>query len=619
MMLMRQRAIGDLKWSKKVKTAICFAVLIGLALGVQTWFARQWTFNFDSDEAVIGLMARHVLQGRLPTYMYGQNYMGTLEAILSAGFFHLWGPNVPALRSSAILLYGLFMLLCGLFIHRLWSTQTALITLLVLAFPGWLLLNYTSRSSANFGSMSVVGMTALLLANWRPRQRPGLRCLRWVALGSLLGLGLWIHPMSAIYSAAIGYVIWLSLPEWRLLYGQAQRLCERNLRVPFQALSLPTTAVLAALGILAFFMSGCAPGVMWGILSKMAKVLLVLTCGALGAAVFLISQRRKELLANGLCLATGFALGDLPQWRAWLFFGVAPGSQSLAQCSLGITARVRLIGEQLLPAMWGTPTIKEVFQSPLPRASLWGAILALALAAVAAFVWSERKAVWSLATLGPLPEANWRSATILLLFVAPLALVAVGTNVYDVWQTRYLVIAWQASAVILAVFFARLIARSKGLGLLLIGLWVVGVGLVSTLDVSMLWHNRQDPWPPEAVASLEAYLARNQVKGGYADYWIAYALDFLTQERIALAPYTRLDRFRPYSDQAASIPVQAYVFWPGVVPEGSKDGAAIVRALSQKVPGQTNDLLMGHLSRQTVFDHQRVGNWDVWLMTDREP
>ena len=89
-------------------------------------------------------MARHVLQGRLPTYMYGQNYMGTLEVILSAGFFHLWGPNVPALRSSAILLNGPFMLLCGLFIHRLWSTQTALITLLVLAFPGWLLLNYTS-------------------------------------------------------------------------------------------------------------------------------------------------------------------------------------------------------------------------------------------------------------------------------------------------------------------------------------------------------------------------------------------------------------------------------------------------------------------------------------------
>lgn len=36
---------------------------------------------FDSDEAVFGLMARHIAQGRaFPLFMYGQTYMLSVES-----------------------------------------------------------------------------------------------------------------------------------------------------------------------------------------------------------------------------------------------------------------------------------------------------------------------------------------------------------------------------------------------------------------------------------------------------------------------------------------------------------------------------------------------------------
>ena len=46
----------------------------------------------DSDEGIVGLMAKHITEGKpWPVFYYGQNYMGSLEAILAAFSFTLLG------------------------------------------------------------------------------------------------------------------------------------------------------------------------------------------------------------------------------------------------------------------------------------------------------------------------------------------------------------------------------------------------------------------------------------------------------------------------------------------------------------------------------------------------
>ena len=56
------------------------------------------TVSFHSDEAVVALMARHILQGERPVFFYGQAYMGSLDAWLVAIGFQLLGESVLTIR-----------------------------------------------------------------------------------------------------------------------------------------------------------------------------------------------------------------------------------------------------------------------------------------------------------------------------------------------------------------------------------------------------------------------------------------------------------------------------------------------------------------------------------------
>src|SRR6185295_10946690 len=60
-------------------------------------------FGFDSDQAINGLMAKHLSQGRaFPLFFYGQTYMLAVEAWVAVPFFWIGGPTVGALRSSLL-------------------------------------------------------------------------------------------------------------------------------------------------------------------------------------------------------------------------------------------------------------------------------------------------------------------------------------------------------------------------------------------------------------------------------------------------------------------------------------------------------------------------------------
>src|SRR6476620_5978720 len=55
--------------------------------------------HFDSDQAITGLMARHLSELRaFPVFYYGQNYMLAVEAWLAAPVFAVAGASVTALR-----------------------------------------------------------------------------------------------------------------------------------------------------------------------------------------------------------------------------------------------------------------------------------------------------------------------------------------------------------------------------------------------------------------------------------------------------------------------------------------------------------------------------------------
>ena len=82
---------------------------VALAAVVILVIARSFAFvwwpdvHFDADQAVTGLMARHLIEGRaLPVFQYAQEYVLVLESWLAAPVMAIWPGSIAALRSVPV-------------------------------------------------------------------------------------------------------------------------------------------------------------------------------------------------------------------------------------------------------------------------------------------------------------------------------------------------------------------------------------------------------------------------------------------------------------------------------------------------------------------------------------
>src|SRR5437899_4571957 len=165
-------------------------VVVGLLIVARSAIFVFWEQSFfDSDQAVIGLMAKHLSELRaFPLFMYGQNYKLAVEAWLAAPVFLVAGVSVAALKLPllAINLVVAFLLL------RLLERDAHLSPLLagvasvffVLPAPG------TAASFLEPGGGSLEPLLYVLLL-WVARRRP-------VLCGAILAIG-FLHREFTVY------------------------------------------------------------------------------------------------------------------------------------------------------------------------------------------------------------------------------------------------------------------------------------------------------------------------------------------------------------------------------------------------------------------------------------
>lgn len=604
-------------WPRVRLLGFIFVIILGLAL--QAWTALQGVANFDSDEAVLGLMARHTLQGQLPTYFYGQRYLGTLETLLSAGFMWVLGSNIIAFRISALFLFGVFLILQGVLVYRLWGFRVALLSLLILAFPAQVIRMWTFRPISGFGAVFVLGTGIFLLSLARISQ-PRLHYFRMAALGVMIGLGFWSHPMIIMYVFTLAIVSWLQMPEWAALREKLSMFCVRVVQIPAPELLPVAMLGVLGLGVLAFFSAGCAPQASFAVVQRLARILLLGAAVGVALLTFVISKRRKQLIAGMSCLAVGFVVGNVPQWRAWLFYGIAPESAVRPSCPTDAVGRMGLLGGELLPAVWGLPRLGRIPEMQRLHIVLSSLAFLVVVAALVSFIWAERKALWSLLALSPLGRRDQRVAIFAILFGLPVTLAALSTNTVDVSSVRYLVVAWQASSVLLAVFLSRLVVKWPPIGLLLVLFWAAYVGVTNFTDSSSGRPAHAHAYSAETVSALTDFLKQRKVQGGYADYWVAYALDFLTQERFTFAPYNVVDRYPLYTKRVDRLSVQAYIFEQNVIPDNISNIDELVHELTAK-NARLNvfPVIVEGLKNDVLLERKKVSSLDVWLVSNQQP
>jgi hypothetical protein len=187
--------------------------LLGLGLGLLLPRAylvfKARAALIDSDEAIVGLMARHILHGHVPVWLYGISYAGSIEAYSTAILFALFG------ATPLVLKIGPFCWFCGfLCVHYLLASAVAdpvrarLSTLLVAVSPAFLTV-WSLVVVGTYMSLLFLGTLALLLTI--KVITAGASPLRLALLGFVMGLAWWTNLLAIAYIAPILLILVLEL------------------------------------------------------------------------------------------------------------------------------------------------------------------------------------------------------------------------------------------------------------------------------------------------------------------------------------------------------------------------------------------------------------------------
>ncbi len=178
-----------------------FVILLHTAGIALRWlWILSGRFPFNSDEAIVGLMARHILAGELPTFFYGQSYMGSLDAFWVSVFFRLFGSTINILRISQTILWIILIISIFFMCKEVFrSIRSAWIALFFLAFPPVNLLLYSTVTLGGYLEAMIIGVTVMNLAH-QVYRIPGSHILRILAIGLVSGFGVWVFGFSLIFT-----------------------------------------------------------------------------------------------------------------------------------------------------------------------------------------------------------------------------------------------------------------------------------------------------------------------------------------------------------------------------------------------------------------------------------
>ncbi len=185
-------------------TRLLLAALL-LAGGLKLILVLSGSVPFNSDEAIVGLMARHILQGSFPLFFYGQSYMGSLDAFLIAGGFRVFGLEIWVIRLVQSLLYLGFIYTTWLVARRFLKDPLAPgIAALSLVVPTVLVSTYTTATLGGYGEVLVLGNLVLLTGFEVVYGDWGEKPAAWLGLGFAAGLGFWTLGMMGIFLFPVG-------------------------------------------------------------------------------------------------------------------------------------------------------------------------------------------------------------------------------------------------------------------------------------------------------------------------------------------------------------------------------------------------------------------------------
>jgi hypothetical protein len=455
------------------ESALVGAVVVLLIVARSAVFVFWSQADFDADQAVIGLMAKHLAERvAFPLFLYGHNYILAVEAWLAAPIFLIAGPSVTALKFPLLLINLAVALLLVRLLNREAGLRPALGLVASLFFvtapPG---------TAAKLLEASGVNLEPFLyvLLLWLTRRRP-------VWFGLIAGIGFLqreftIYGVLAIAVVELAHGTLLTRAGRRGAFAAARTAAEVWLVVQWLKLSA----------------SAAGPGTSWADLATPSNNVL---------------EMFGRLCISPRTMATGVARMATVQWPA--LFGLS--RHRLFE--FGIES----VGVQGLPGL----------------GLVLGGAMAFAAIRIATHLWRERR--WA-------PEYDF-CAYLILVGAFSAGVYALGRCAVIVLPTMRYDLLSVMGAVGLGAWFLVVEPR-RGFR----RAWVTAVlawALVAMVAHGRLWSEYLGHPPVGAKALIVRYLDAKGIKYARSDYWIAYDVTFLTNERVIVASndFVRILRYQ---------------------------------------------------------------------------
>ena len=441
---------------------IVLAIVLAVVAARSAVFVFRPQSYFDSDQAIVGLMAKHLSELRaFPFFLYGQRYMLGVEAWLAAPLFAVAGVSATALKLPLLVMNGAIAFLLLRTFEREMGLRPAAAALAALPFilPAAGIAAILVDSSG--GSLEPCLYVLLL---WITRHRP-LLC------GLVFGIGFLNREFTVYGLAALVSVEALD-----------RTLFTRDAAARFARLLAVAALIWLAAQGLKTISSGSGPGTSIAqtfTASNNIMEIIGRTCvspaTALSGAGLLLSVHWPTLLGTARLPLTAFSIESRVTqgfagsgWLPALVVSLAIAGITIAPRSAAVPARPPRFAQYLILA--GLCSIAGYLFGRCGQVSLF--LMRYEL----------------LSLLGIVGLAGW--------FLA-------------VQPPRAIQAAWMAA----------------------LALWVM---VIAIPHVRLIAEYATDP-PMPAKLQLIHVLRSKQIRYGTADYWIAYYIDFMTNERMVFA------------------------------------------------------------------------------------
>jgi len=497
---------------------------------------------YSSDTAILDLMAAHFSQGQFCFYYWAESYYGVLDPFLLMPLFRWFGYSPQVSQLIPFLFSIVFLFLYHAYIRSIAKPWVAHVATLWLAIPSPYFARYTF-GTYNYIFGLIFGMGSFVLAQrlFITKTKSNVAAL---AFGLLAGFS-WYYFRFILF-------FWVAIA----------------LSCLFQKRIAPVPPVKEGMRDV-FTLRGCSLSPRWRrflVLVNGANVLnalfalflwlhgnLTVNAGALEMKFFFWATAKISLEVGAvvLCIAypqwiglkirqawqnsqirfivIGFVIGYVPAIAAslWGYGALSPGKMA----SLPVVIKnSQIIFRDILPQMlWYGNTGWERWLICVVVLSGIGMLL------------------WRFIQSGRNRHHRSNSLPFMLsLFVVNLLMCIFCNELGNESNGRYLLPFYIAIPLGIAWFMERLPRWGK-----VVGASLISICLVQAVKANQLFCAQSDI---DNYTLLGQSLIKEGIRGGYADYWVAYKMTALMRESLIIAPNGYKNRYQPYIDYVGSLP-----------------------------------------------------------------